>query len=335
MADFVYPSSAALKEIEQVKLPVLTQADPIFSILPVVEEDAHILMWDQEDTWTGLQQLRGLGGAPGEVQRVGTGRYLVTPGIYGERTTIDEIELTAGRAAGTFSQPININRLVMRDQDRLLERRLNRIKQIGWALVTTGTYSVSGPSGIVHTDSYTLQTHSGSDWSTVATATPLTDFRAVQLKSRGKGVSFGADATAYMNRVTFNRMLSNTNANDLAGKRTSGLSTVLSLADVNVIHAGEGLPQIVVHDDGYVNDGGTFVPWIADDVVTVIGRRTNGAPLGDYCMTRNANNPNAAPGSYTKVDDDPKRVPRSLFVHDGHNGGPRVYFPSAIVVMSV
>lgn len=335
MADFVYPTSAALKEIEQVKLPTLVQADPIFSILPIVEEDSHILMWEQEDNWTGLQQLRGLGGAPGEVQKVGSSRYLVTPGVYGERTTLDETELTIGRTPGTFNQPINISRLVMRDQDRLLARRLDRLKYIGWQLVTTGAYNVSGPNGIVHADSYTLQTLAGSDWSNPATATPLADFRAMQLKSRGKSVSFGADAKAYMNRVTLNRMLSNTNTNDLAGKRTSGLATVMSLADINTILAGEGLPQIVVHDDGYLNDAGTFVPWIADGVVTVVGRRTNGAAIGDYCMTRNANNPNAAPGTYTKVDDDPRRVPRTIYVHDGHNGGPRLYFPSAIVNMSV
>jgi hypothetical protein len=223
----------------------------------------------------------------------------------------------------------------MRDQDRLLERRLNRIKYIGWKLVTTGAYSVSGPNGIIHADSYTLQTLAGSDWSVPNTASPLGDFRAAQLKGRGKGVSFGAQAKAYMNRVTFNRQIANTNANDLAGKRTSGLGTVLSLKDTNAVQQGEDLPEVVVHDEGYLDDSGTFQTWIPDDVVVIVGRRLNGAAIADYCMTRNANNPNAAPGSYTKVDDDPKRVPRTIYVHDGHNGGPRVYFPSAIVVMSV
>lgn len=335
MADFIYPSNAALKEVEQVKLPNLLQTDPIFTIMPIVEEDAAILMWDQEDDWTGMQGLRGLSGAPGTVEKVGASRYLVKPGVYGEKTTIDEVDITQGRNLGTFNQPIDISKLVMRDQDRLLERRLNRIKYIGWKLVTTGAYSVSGPNGIIHADSYTLQTLAGSDWSTKATATPLQDFREAQLKSRGKGVSFGSQAKAYMNRVTFNRLIANTNQDDLAGKRTSGLGTVLSLKDTNAILAGEDLPQIVVHDEGYLDDSGTFQPWIADDKVAIVGRRLNGAVIADYAMTRNANNPNAAPGSYSKVDDDPKRVPRTIYVHDGHNGGPRVYFPSAIVVMSV
>ena len=335
MPAYIYPSNAALKEVEQVKLPNLLQTDPIFTIMPIVEEDAALLMWDQEDDWTGLQQLRGMGGAPGEVTKVGAKQYIVKPGIYGERTTIDEVEITQGRALGTFSAPIDVSKLVMKDQDRLLERRLNRIKWIGWNLVTTGTYSVSGPNGIIHADTYTLQTLAGSDWSTAATATPLADFRSAQLKSRGKGVSFGKGAKAYMNRVTFNRLISNSNAADLYGRRTSGLGTVLSLNDANALLAGEDLPEIVIYDEGYLDDSGTFQPWIADDKVALVGRRLNGAPIADYAMTRNANNPNAAPGSYTKVDDDPKRVPRTIYVHDGHNGGPRVYFPSAIVIMSV
>jgi hypothetical protein len=53
-------------------------------------------------------------------------------------------------------------------------------------------------------------------------------------------------------------------------------------------------------------------------------------------MTRNANNPDLAPGPYMRVIDTGEIViPRSIEVHDGHNGGPVIYFPSAVVVMSV
>jgi hypothetical protein len=52
-------------------------------------------------------------------------------------------------------------------------------------------------------------------------------------------------------------------------------------------------------------------------------------------MTRNANNPGAAPGAYQKVVDNTDDVPRTVIVHDGHNGGPVVYYPSAICVMTV
>jgi hypothetical protein len=69
--------------------------------------------------------------------------------------------------------------------------------------------------------------------------------------------------------------------------------------------------------------------------VVVIGNRRDGQPIGEYRMTRNANNPGAAPGPYMKIVDDPDEVPRTVAVHDGHSGGPVVYYPSAIAVMTV
>ena len=67
----------------------------------------------------------------------------------------------------------------------------------------------------------------------------------------------------------------------------------------------------------------------------VVGRRTTGASLGRYIMTRNVNNPGFAPGAYTKVITKDDEVPLAVEVHDGHNGGPALEFPSAIIKMNV
>ncbi|HEU4751969.1 MAG TPA: major capsid protein [Armatimonadota bacterium] len=336
MATFVYPSSAELKEVEQEKLPKLTQDDPIFTLMPAVNVDAHLLEWEQEDNWVGLQQVRGLGGAPGRVARVGAKRYKVEPGVYGEFVRIDEVELTTRRQYGSFNAPIDLTDLVMRAQDQLLARRIDRLRYIGWTLLTTGTYSVADPSNqVLHTDTFSLQTYGGSDWSTAATSTPIADFRAMALQGRGKGVSFGAGARAFANRVTVNRLLANSNAADIGGKLVVAGNNVVSLSDANRVLLANDLPALETYDEGYLDNNGTFQPFIADDKVVVIGKRSSGSPIMDYAMTRNANNPNLAPGVYTKVDDDPNRVPRFIDVHDGHNGGPRIYFPSAIVIMSV
>ncbi len=336
--NYVYPTNSELQLVAAEKAPVLILADPIFNFVPIVDVDAHLLEWDQLDNYIGLQQVRGLNGQPGNVTAVGGTRFRATPGVYGEFMTIDELELTTRRQFGTFATPINITDLVMQRQDQLLNRRIDRIRYIIWTLLTTGTFSVSNNNGVVHTDSYTLQTYNASTWSTASTATPLADMRAVQLLSRGKGVSFGANAVAFMNRVTFNRMIANTNSADLAGRRTAGLSlsTVLSLADTNALFAGEDLPQIVIYDDGYLNDSGTFVPFIGDNVVVVIGQRAGGQVIADYAFTRNANNPDLAPGAYMKVVDRGETdVPRTIEIHDGHNGGPRIYFPGSVVVVDV
>lgn len=332
---FSYPSAAELRQVEQDKLPVLTQADPIFQILPIETVEDDLLIWEQSDNFTGMQQVRGLNGQPGRVQMVGAKQYMMRPGVYGEFIAIDEMQLTRRRQYGTFGTPIRIDDLVMQAQDQLLGRRIDRLRYIGWTLVTTGTFSIANPNGgiPIHTDAFSLQSFdTTTSWATVATATPLADMRALQLLSRGRSVDFGPRATLYVNRTTANYLLSNTNAADLGGKRTSGLANLLSLAEVNALLTGEGLPNLAVYDEGYVDDSSTFQPFIADLTGVLVGRRTSGAAIGNYRMTRNANNPNLEPGAYTKVVDNVNdEVPRQIAVHDGHNGGPVLYHPSALV----
>jgi hypothetical protein len=338
MATYTYPSNAELNEVAQVMVPRLMAARPIFDIMPVRNVDASLIIWEQRDNYIGLQQVRGLNGEPPKVQLIGAKQYQMRPGAYGEFMDIDEMQLTERRSYGSFNTPISVDDLVRERQDQLLLRRLDRIEYIGWTLLTTGTFSVATLHGsVAHTDSYTLQTASAAVvWSTVATATPLADFRAVQLLGRGKGTQFNAQATAYMNRVTANSLLSNTNQSDLAGKRQQGLAQPLSINDINTLFTGEGLPNIVVYDEGYLNDSSVFVPFIPNNKVVIVGRRPAGQPIMEYLMTRNANNPNLAPGPYMKViDHGQDEVPRTIEVHDGHNGGPAIYFPGSVVILTV
>jgi Phage major capsid protein E len=337
-ATFVYPSSAELIAIEQEKIPRLVEDDPIFRHFPMRSVDANLLMWEQLDNYTGLQQLRGLNGDPPRVKKTGLKRYILKPGVYGEFEDIDEAELTERRSLGAFGQAIDITELVTLAQDKLLSRRLDRIRVILWTLLGSGTFSVATtePGGIAHTDSYPIQTGTASDWGNATTGTPLADFRGIQLLARGKGVNFGAGAEAFMNRQTANLMMANNNPNDLGGRRHSGGNTINSVEDVNRILLGDGLPQVVPWDEGYLNDAGTFVPFIPLDTVIVVGKRVTGTSLGEYRMTRNANNPDLGPGPYTVVKDQGDfTVPRSIQVHDGHNGGPVIYFPGGVVKLSV
>lgn len=336
MPDYLFPANAELKEIEQIKLPRLVADRLIFRIMPMVTVDAHLLMWEQEDNWQGLQNARGLNGQPTRVKKVGAKRYQMEPGVYGEFEVLNEQELTTRRAYGTFGQPVRVDDLVMRAQDKLLQRRLDRIENIGWTLLTTGTFSVSDPAGVLqHTDTFSLQTFSaGTAWSTAATSTPLADLRAVQLLSRGYSVNFGAQAMAVMNRTTWNNFIKNTNAADFGGKKGVGLQSISSVADANRVLAGEDLPQLMVYDEGYIDEAGAFQLYIPNGKVVIVGQRPGGTPIADYAMTRNANNPEMAPGPYVQTVVE-QRPPRSIEVHDGHNGGPRIYYPSAIVIMSV
>lgn len=324
-------------------MPVLEAANPIFQYFPTDTSDTAQLSWEQEDNWTGLQQVRGIGGNPPRISKIGYKRFTEIPGYYGEFEPIDEIELTLRRQMGSWATPIEISDLVMKAQDRLLARRRDRIASMLWTLVITGAFSVSGPNGsVLHAGAYTTQGFNASvGWGTAATSTPLADFRAVQLLARGYSVDFGASALAFMNRVTANKVMVNTNAADLGGRRLNGLVPANNLSAINTLLTGEGLPNIAIFDDGYLRESdGAFVPYIADDVVAVFGKRTSGAVIGNYVYTRNVNNPGMEAGPYSAVidrgmDGPGRQIPRLIEVHDGHNGGPVIYFPSAIVVMDV
>jgi hypothetical protein len=339
VASYTYPESKELTLISQDLLPTYQADDPIFGLFPMESVDAHLLSWEQFDNYQGLQQVRGLNGEPPKVKRVGVKSYQMAPGAYGEFVEIDEEELTKRRQVGTFGEPIRLDDLVMQAQEHLQQREVDRIRLILWTLLTTGTFSVSTVmGGVSHQDTYPIQTFSaGVAWSTFATATPLANFRSIQLLSRGHSVNFGAQSTAFMNRTTFNNLISNTNSTDIAGRRTSGLLTVLNLEEVNKVLAGEDLPTIAIYDKGYMDETNTFQLFIPNAKVVVVGQRPNGESVGDYALTRNANNDNLGPGSYTLVEDslNEQRVPRRLKINRGHNGGPRIWFPSAVVVMSV
>jgi hypothetical protein len=336
MALFDFPTATELRQVEQELLPRLVAARPVFGIFPIVDADTHVLMFEQRDNYVGLQQVRGLDGEPGRVKPIGGKRYTIEPGVYGEFSVVDEQQLTERRQWGTYGTPINITDLVREKQDQLLQRRLDRIEYIVWALLANGTFSVSAPGGVLHTDTFTLQTYASSvPWATSATATPLGDLRAVQLKRRGYSLDFGAAARLYMNQATFNALLQNTNAADLYGRRGAGLSTINGPDALNQLLAMDNLPTIVVYDQGYYDDSNAFQLFIPNNRVILVGKRLDNDPVGEYRMTRNANNPDLSPGPYTRVIDDMDRVPRTVEVHDGHNGGPVLYHPAAIVAMTV
>lgn len=340
---YVFPTNRELSQIAPDKIARASAERLGFQVMPMRDVNAAIIQWEQQDNYFGLQQLRGLDGAPPVVKPVGSKSYSYTPGYFGEFMTVTETELTTRAGSTSEDVPIAVSDLVLRRQDQLIVRELDRIELMIWTLLTTGTFSVALPGGAIgFTDTFAIQTYTASPtWATVATAVPMTDFRAVQLLGAGKGVNFGAGATAYMNRITANSLLANTNSADLFGKRTAAGATVNSTADINRLLLDQDIPQIAVYDEGYYDNSNAFQRFIPNNKVVVIGRRNGGERIGEYLKTINANNPNRAPGSYSFVVDranainGEKRVPPNMEVHQGHNGGCVIYYPGSVVVMTV
>lgn len=340
MSDFIFPTSEELSVIaaeKQVRL-INDAGRPRLGlqIMPTRAVDAAMVAWEQMDNAVGLQGVRGIGGNPTRVNRIGFAKYNKEPGYYGEFIALDEEELTLRRRIGTAGVPININDLVIEALDQLLIRRLDRIEHTAWQALVYGNYAVSNSGGPVLAEGvFPIQTYAGSDWSSPSTATPLADFRAVGLLGAEHGASFGAGAMAVMNKVTFNYLMANTNSADLGGRRLNGLVPVNDKPGLMALMAGDDLPMIVVYDEGYNTDANVFTRFIPNDKVMIRGVRPAGQKISEYLFTRNLSAPGEV-GAYSRViDRGPDRIPRLIEVHDGHNGGPVIYFPGSICTMSV
>ena len=333
--NYTFPTSEALSALASEKMTVLTLDDPIFEIFPIETEDKVHVTWEQGDNVTGLQQARGLGGAPTRVQRIGAKKYTMEPGVYGEFISLDEIDLADTRMIGT-NDAADISQLVMKAQDQLQGRFVDRVRYIAWQAVQ-GTLSVLGPDGgVLHSDTFPIQTASASvSWATKATAVPIADFRTWKLLARGRGCSFGRGAKAFMNTTTLNNLLNNANSADLFGRRNNNQGTINGINELNQILLDADLPTVVEYDKGYIATGGSYTTFIPDNKVIIIGKRDDGHRIGAYKMVRNVNNPNAKPGQYMKVVLNEDEVPIVIKVHNGHNGGPAVEYPGSVLFTSV
>mgnify|MGYP001371853358 CR=1 FL=1 len=334
--DYEYPTTKELREINPEKIQNLTRVRPTFSIFPIVESNFWTLEWTIKDNWMGFQQLRGLNGEPSYVKMVGEKAYSAQPGVYGEYMTVDEKMMTLRAQSARSGEPIDIADLVVERQDYLNYRELELIEFIHWKALLDGQFSFVGPTGAVYADQFPIQTATFSDWSDLANATPLKDLMSLKLQSSGKSVSFGTGAVIFANSVTVSYLLRNRNESDLGGQlavSSGGVKPVKNLGEVNSALQSYGLPKIVEYDEGYnAEPNNVFTKWIPDDVLSIVGQRSNGDSLGEYRMVRNALNDNMAPGRYEKViDHGETRVPRIIEVHRGHNGGLVIFYGSAIV----
>lgn len=101
--------------------------------------------------------------------------------------------------------------------------------------------------------------------------------------------------------------------------------------------AGEDVASLVAYDEGYLDDEGRFRPFVPTGKVVVAAASCNGALVGDYAITRNACRPGVTPGPWLSIRVRPARgsAPVRLEIHDSHNGGPRLFYASAIAVLDV
>lgn len=366
-----YPTNYELKELEpDLMATAQLTSDPIFKQFPITSKPVANVEWTMKENIYGLQAARGLDGEAPRIQNLGESLFSMVPGVYGEQTIIGERELTTRAPYDAPGAVIAIDDLVVERMKVLIAREVTLIRQIIWTMLTTGTFSIFAPStgAIQHTDTFAIKTASvtgqsltgytaptgsnvigtngplvlpqafGSTWATIATSTPLLDLQMCQqLWERGTSCRFGVDAEMFMNRNTFNLIVNSAslgvrwvvNGNGGTQDLLPGVDTVKNL------FANFNLPAPVIMNDGYLDSSKVWQYYIPNNVIVFAGTRPNNDLIGEYVQTRNASNPDFAPGPYIKIKDEPDKVPRNIQIDRGHNGGPAIYYPNAIGVLTV
>lgn len=339
----LYPTNAELQALQQELLPRFSTDRLGFDLLPFKSSDLSQIIYHQPDIFRGMQPFRGLD-KPTRIANQSTnwiGKYCaVEPGYWGEHDQISEEWLTrASRIMYCGNEAVDLTEEIGRRMERLLERRYNRIEFNIWQALAFGHYEALNSDGqIIHQAYFNIpQISVAVPWSNITDSTPLADFRCIQLRSRGTSASFGADAVAYMNRVTANCLFKNQNPNDVGKAGLSACCTFMGPDMVNQQFAAQGLPQIQVYDQGWVDDSDNFYPYIPDGRVIVMGKRPGNVPLGHYWYTRNVLGCTPSSGPATFINDNCNTgnnpVPRNIKLYDVHNGGPAVEYPRAIVIL--
>ena len=293
-----------------------------------------------------MQGRRGLGGAPLRAWRFqptnpppapgrdddAPFRYADLFGCYGEYLPVTEWEWSPTRGAAETGP--DRRQVVWWKVRGLVARRYDRYEWALWKLLAGGPGFVH-PAGVHVVGPNPRWTEPDAD--------PLGMAGYFRAHSHG-GVSFDGRAPAYLNYKTADvlcqRLGLPTEPTGLADAATDAARALWRAFDdtfqarLDAATAGWGGPRFVRFGQGYLDERGDFRPFVPDGRVIVFGRRETAEPVGAYLNFKNANNPDIAPGPYTRlvhrVGDDGSRE-----VHDGHNGGAVLYFPSAMVVMNV
>jgi hypothetical protein len=317
------PDYRLVRELSEELLKKEINQRPVFDFVPIQNRNETYLSWEMvlpsQDTVLRLRH----------------------PECYGEYLILHPDELA--RAGGSVVwEDLLYNKL-----STLIGRRFDRIEHTIWHGLLNGC---CGPRHDPCYFPYRTERHSGR-WKPLDFA-KLADWLGRERLPR---------ATILMNQVTFNRRFE-----DQLPECYSRLSEGYPDARLDLINAimwQKQLPRIAVCYQGYFtpdiqesagqrqrspsgysteltscSNGAAAIyaqSFIPDGVAVVFAERGH-QPLGEYLITRNANNPDLAPGPYTRIIEKSDQMnPGEVEIHDGHNGGFIMYKPCDYAVLYV
>lgn len=346
-----FPTNAELNEVVQA-----FEVDPSqhigASILPQAETMYQEVQWDERDADRGLTAPHVMGADPKVDIRQGSTKRRYTPIPFKETDLLKEDELLRARQLGTMAGTLDLSQEIARIARDRFNKTMARIEKLRWDTLN-GSISIN-ENGVVVGESFPVQSYSSGDpWSDHAAATPLADFDAMKLMFRGTGAS-AAGAKAYMNQATANNLLENQNAADIKGFQNQNyVQLPYSVEELNKIMGARGLPEIVVYDEGYINESGTFTLFLPNNKVVVVGKRPAGQNVGDFMSTPSLHNNRGgqpAPGYFSviEVNGAPSETVGNVSmgqlgmgknpkveITGGIYGGTRLIYPRSVIAMSV
>lgn len=329
-----------LRKLAQLYLPRAMESRELLKLMPFNKVDEVDLIYERRGIATGLQGARGLGGTTNPVRKPGADQFRVSPGYYGDHYTITEEELVKLRDVGGWDKFENYDKQTSRGAEHLTQRFLDRCENSIAQILMSGAFTAVNALGQVYDQQvYSVPQYTpGTLFSDLTNSQPLNYIRDL-LPTLELLVSVDfRKGFMLMSRPTLNLILKNQNAADLNGRRLNYGNTVNNVEDFNDLLVSNDLPKVKVYDEGYYSDPPSSAPtknrFVTNGKIVLVGARKDGEPIGEYRLTRAAQNERSAPGEWYQVQDRRDKDPCQVILRSGHNGGPSVYYPEALATIN-
>ncbi len=218
-----------------------------------------------------------------------------------------------------------------------------RMEKLAWDALRTGRYIAQNQIGqTIFQQFFNINfVRATVPFTNIVQSAPLSFFRSLPEIFRQSSAMFtGSCVTYYMNRTTINRFLENRNPNDLGRGNLSSCCNTMTLEWVNNQLSAQGLGQIVVYDNRWVDDHGGIQLFIPDGTVIIKGCRPDTSQVGHMYLTKSMNECLEMKGDaqgmwYFFHDSCGTKVAREITVGSGFNGGPIIEYPEMVISAQV
>lgn len=364
MSAQAFLTSASLTEIERERTLVLNTSpdDFLSTVFPITSEDSDAIQWDIRDNVSGGAPSVPVGDNLPVIGSVGSKRFMMIPGHFGEGRKISANKMVSGGNIGTLGATIDLDKEIGILQQELAYRENTTMNIIRGTLLGSGVVTIADKDGRLveqaRWDGWTARfldiSGGATAWNNFATSTPLATLRSLyETYFKGSGHEYSPRALAGATRSTIFNMLNCTNANDLGGKRDRFGATVDGLAQFTDKYSVNGeLPTFkMVQGDYLTNAAGTVSTFLPDGYVAIAAyNQQYGNSCGEYVLTRNpeliaasfsgnqSNNEALArlgpAGVYAETDFE-TAPPKLVRTWRSHSGGVRIRYQKQLLVVRV